>query len=86
MAKIRKLENNVNIIGKNIKKYRQMQKLSQTDICTKLQLLGVNMYIADIYEIENNKRLVKDFEVKAFSIVLNIDINDLYIDKIKCKI
>jgi len=50
---IRKLNNNVNIVGTNIKKFREQQQLSQPDLCTKMQLIGVTMYIADIYEIEN---------------------------------
>ena len=36
------------------------------------------MYATDIYEIENNKRLVKDFEVKAISLALNVSIDALY--------
>ncbi len=75
---IRKLNNNVNIIGTNIKKIRKHKKLSQPELCKKLDLLGVNMFIADIYEIENNKRLVKDFEVKAFCIALNVSLDDIY--------
>lgn len=54
--------------------------MSQNDLCRKLELLGVDMYIADIYEIEHNKRLVKDFEVKAFCKVFNIDFEDLFDD------
>lgn len=78
MGYIRKLNNNVNIIGTNIKKIREHKKLSQPELCKKLDLLGVNMFIADIYEIENNKRLVKDFEVKAFCIALNVSLDDIY--------
>lgn len=78
MGNIRKLNNNVNIVGPNIKKYREQKKLSQPDLCKKLQLLGVDMFIADIYEIENNKRLVKDFEIKAFCMALNITLEELF--------
>ncbi len=80
MGIIRKLNNQVNIVGTNIKKYREQQKLSQPDLCKRMQLLGVTMFIADIYEIENNKRLVKDFEIKAFCLALNINLDDLYND------
>ncbi len=80
MGSIRKLNNHVNIVGSNIKKFREQQQLSQPDLCRKMQLLGVNMYIADIYEIENNKRLVKDFEIKAFCMALEISFDDLFND------
>lgn len=78
MGGIRKFNDKVNIIGTNVKKYREMQGLSQPDLCRKMDLLGVTMYIADIYEIENNKRLVKDFEAKAFSLALNVSLDELY--------
>lgn len=78
MGTIRKLNDKVNIIGTNLKLIRESQKLSQPDLCKKLELIGVQMYIADIYEIENNKRLVKDFEVMAFSLVLNVTLDELY--------
>ena len=45
-----------------------------------MQLLGVTMFHSDIYEIENNKRLVKDFEAKAFSLAFNITLDELYAD------
>lgn len=80
MGVIRKLNNNVNIVGSNIKKYRELQKMSQPDLCRKMQLLGVTMFIADIYEIENNKRLVKDFEIKAFCKALNLSYEELFDD------
>lgn len=38
------------------------------------------MFIADIYEIENNKRLVKDFEIKAFCMALDITFEELFND------
>ncbi len=42
MATIRKLNNNVNIVGKNIKKYRELQKLSQPDLCKKNGFIRCN--------------------------------------------
>ncbi len=80
MSTIRKINGRVNIIGDNIKKYRSLQRLSQEEVCCKMQLLGVTMFPADIYEIENNKRLVKDFEAKAFAIVFSITLDDIYAD------
>lgn len=78
MGTIRKLEANVNIVGTNLKQIREACGLSQADLCCKLELLGVTMYRADIYEIENNKRLVKDFEVKALCLALNVSLDELY--------
>ena len=80
MGTIRKLDENVNIIGKNLKRIREDCGLSQYDLCCKLELLGVTMYKSDIYEIENNKRLVKDFESKALCLALSVSLDELYAD------
>ena len=48
----RKLNNKLNILSTNLKKYRLARGLSQPEICRKLALIGVTMYNADIYEIE----------------------------------
>lgn len=68
------------LFGTNLKHIRETRNLSQTDLCCKLELLGVTMFKADIYEIENNKRLVKDFESKALCIALSISLDELYAD------
>lgn len=83
MGNIRKLNNAVNIIGKNLKKLRLEKNLSLEDLCRELSLIGVTMYRADIYEIENNKRLVKDFELKAFAIIFNVSADTLLKDSEK---
>ena len=78
--KVKTLNGNLNIIGQNLRKYRKQKKISQPELCKKLDLLGVTMYICDIYEIESGKKTVKDFEALAFCKVLDITLNDLYSD------
>ena len=80
MGVIRKLDSNVNIVGVNLKRIRGNLGISQADLCCKLELLGVSMFKSDIYEIENNKRLVKDFESKAICIALSVSLDELYSD------
>ncbi len=76
--KVKTLNGNLNIVGQNLRKYRKDKKISQTEICKKLDLIGVTMYICDIYEIEYGKKTVKDFEALAFCKVLDITLDDLY--------
>lgn len=76
--KVKTLNGNLNIIGKNLGKYRRLRELSQPAICRKLDLLGVTMYISDIYEIEHGKKTVKDFEAVAFCKVLDISLDQLF--------
>lgn len=80
ILKVSRFNNKLNIIGKNIKKYRELNNLSQNDICCKMALLGINLYKNDIYKIEHNKRIVKDYELYAFSKILNTDINKFFIN------
>lgn len=60
---VRKLNNNLNVIGKNLRKIRIEKHLSQANLTMELNLLGINLHKNDIYMIENNKRTVKDYEV-----------------------
>ena len=66
----RKLNDYINVIGDNLKYYRQLKHLSQDDMIRELDLLG-------IYLIENYKRTVKDYELWGFIKVLNINFDDL---------
>lgn len=74
---VRKLNNNLNVIGENLRKIRKSKHLSQADLIKDLNLLGINMHKNDIYMIEANKRTVKDYELWGFTKVLNITFDDL---------
>ena len=73
-----RFNDNVNIVGNNLKKYRLEKNLSQEQLCNKLSLIGITLYKNDIYRIENNKRTVKDFELWGITQVLNIKCEDLF--------
>lgn len=75
---VRKLNNNLNVIGDNLRKYRKEKHLSQADLTMELNLLGINLNKNDVYMIENNKRTVKDYEIWGFIKVLNITFDDLF--------
>ena len=74
----RRLNGKLNILSKNIAKYRALNNLSQTDVCRELALIGITMYICDIYEIEHCIRTIKDYEVLGFSKIFNISLEQLY--------
>ena len=57
--------NNKNIAGNIIRKYREDLGLSRETLTSKLSLVGVTLYDNDIYLIENNRRAIKDFELIA---------------------
>lgn len=50
--KIKKINGKSNIVGKNLRKYRELKGLSQRDVCKKLELLGLQIYNSDIHYME----------------------------------
>ena len=75
---VKKLNDRSTVIGKNIKKYRELKHLSQRELSDKIALLGVDIYHSDISQIENEKLLLKDFEIIAFSKVLGVSYDQLF--------
>ena len=76
--KTKKINGKSNIIGKNIKKYRELQNLSQRELSNKIALLGVDLYHSDISLIENQKILLKDFEIIAICKALGISYEQIF--------
>ena len=72
-----KYENNLNIIGSILIEKRKEKNLSFEQLSNKLQLLGVNIPVTCLHRIENNQRTVRDYELCALSIALDIDIKNL---------
>ena len=68
----------MNIIGKTVKKYRLTAKLTQQQLCDKLDLYGLNLYHSDIYLIEYGKRIVRDYEALALAKVFDISLDKIY--------
>lgn len=77
---IKKLNGKSNAIGKNIKKYRELRGLTQRDLSNKIALLGIDIYHSDISQIENQKLMLKDFEIIAFCKVLGVTYDQLFED------
>lgn len=74
---MKKFNNKPNLIGQIIKSARQKKHFTKVDLCRELELVGIEMSRNEIYRIENNKMIVKDFELVAFCIVLDINFEDL---------
>lgn len=74
--KITKYNNFKNISGIKLKEFRKTAKLSQQDLAEKLQLEGVDLTSKEISKIENNKRLVQDFELFAFAKIFKVSADE----------
>ena len=77
LSLIARFDGNMNVISKLLKEYRMKQNMSYETLSAKLELMGISIHKQSLYDIENNKRTVKDFELWGLSKVFNIDINDL---------
>ena len=74
---MKKYNNKRNVIGNLIKTAREKKNYTKVDLIRELELLGIAMDRNEIYRIEHNKMIVKDFELIAFCMVLDINYNDL---------
>ena len=80
MQKNCKFNNSYNIIGKNIKKIRKDKKITQEDLCARMQVMGYQISRSDISKLENGKKFIADFEVYGFAKALKVSILDLFSD------
>ena len=79
MKKIQ-FDNQKNIIARQLKASRLRAGMSQEQLAAKMQLMGVNIDQQMISKIERNDRIVTDYELACFSIVLKTDISLLLSD------
>lgn len=80
MSLIAKFDGNMNVIGRLLKEYRMKNNMSYEILSAKLELMGISIHKQSLYDIENNKRTVKDYELFGIACVLGIDVNDLLTD------
>lgn len=74
-----KNEERNNLCGENIRKLRLCYptKLSQRGLADKMQLIGIDIDKNAIQRIECGKRFVTDIELKAFSEIFGVAIDQL---------
>ena len=68
-----------NLCGENIRKFRIAfpTKLSQRALADKMQLIGIDIDKNAIQRIECGKRFVTDIELKAFSEIFEVGLDEL---------
>ena len=65
-------------IGHNIKKYRELKKLKQTDIVKQLQLSGIDVSIYSYNRIEKGTQNPTVSFLLAICKLLDCDMNDIF--------
>lgn len=66
-----------NICGERVRMARLAKRISQETLAAKMQTLGVNIAQDAISDIEAGRRLVMDYELRAFATVLQVPIEEL---------
>ena len=80
---VKKYNGKLNVIGSKIKKYRESNNLSLSALSNSLQLLGIDIPKPSLQNIENGKRIVKEYEFYAICKVLNISMEEMLEDFIR---
>lgn len=70
--------NTINIIGKKIKQIRKIKGMTQEQLAARLNIQGLNIDRIMISKIENHKRPIYDYEIKAISKSLSVSIQELF--------
>lgn len=73
-------DNNKNIIWKNLKSIRKEKHLTQADLAAKMQTFNLNIDQQMISKIENNSRIVTDYELVHFCKILGVDVKDMLLN------
>lgn len=71
---------NKNIIYQQLRYYRELRQLSQEQLAAKLQTMNVNIDQQMISKIENNQRLVTDYELACLCVILKVTEKELLSD------
>ena len=71
----------MNMIGSNLRRLRTEKKLSQQDVCNRLEMMAIYICRGSISRIEDKKRTVTDIELYGLAKVLGVEISDLLEDR-----
>lgn len=69
---------NKNIVGHNVRKYRQMRGLSQQTLSNRLETLAIYICRGSSSRIEDKQRTVTDLELYGLSQILNVPIEKFF--------
>ncbi|TCO79422.1 helix-turn-helix domain-containing protein [Marinisporobacter balticus] len=67
-----------NVIGHNVKYFRELKKISQEQLTARLNIQGIEIDQPMLSRIENCTRQLLDFEIIGIAKALKIGIEDLF--------
>ena len=72
------MQQKANVIGQNVAKFRYQRNWTQEELVAKLQLLGCYMTRDILANIETQRRIVTDVQVRFFAEAFGVSITELY--------
>lgn len=69
---------NRNIIGEKIRQIREKNQITQDQLAARINIQGAEVDRPMISRIESQTRYVLDYELKAISVALGVDIATLF--------
>ncbi len=70
----------MNMVGKQVRKYRTQQKLSQYQLSAKLETIAVYICRGSISRIEDQTRTVSDIELWGLAQILGKPIESFFVE------
>lgn len=83
MNKFIKYEDKLNVISENVRKYRELNNWSLSDLSNQLMLIGIDIPKPSLQNIEKGRRVVKEYEFYALCKVFNISMEEMLKEFIK---
>ena len=72
------MQRKANVIGQNVAKFRYQRNWTQDELVAKLQLLGCYMTRDILANIETQRRIVTDVQVRFFAEVFGVPLAELF--------
>ena len=79
-SNVKRYNGKLNVISKNVRRYRESQNLSLANLSDKLQLMGIDIPKSSLQNIENGKRIVKEYEFYGLCKIFNVSMEDMLKD------
>jgi transcriptional regulator with XRE-family HTH domain len=72
------MQRKANVIGQNVAKFRYQRNWTQEELVAKLQLLGCYMTRDILANIETQRRIVTDIQVRFFAEAFGVSLAELF--------
>ena len=69
-----------NVVSGRVRHFRKLRNISQSQLAARLQVMNVNIEQQGISSIENNSRIVTDYELACLCRALGVTVEEMLAD------